>query len=158
MATIDDDLVMEVSLRVSAAFLGFYHVYLGRPAYGSDLWKLIVGSTDYLGRPDCTMPGPPEVGEFPARTRMLTAEQVEPFLRRIAGLVLPARPAYTGGLDGDTFSLKFERGLSSVEYNWWAEVPAPWEPLGHIVDELLSLAGEPSWPRPWRGDGPPSRA
>jgi hypothetical protein len=154
MTESDEGRIGRIGLRIWEACLNFHFIDLRPGADGPDRWTLTVGSTDYLGRPGYTMPGPAEVGEFPARSATLTSERVRPILRRLAELVIPANTPYTGGLDGYAFALRFERGDSSVEYNWWEDVTDAWEPLEVIVDQLLCLAGEPDWPRLRRRGGP----
>jgi hypothetical protein len=147
MAEFDEDRILEISVRITAAFLDFHHLDLRPSRSGSAAWTLTLGSTEYLGRPGFELPGPDEVGGFPARTIALTSERVGPILRGLSRLVLPTSPPSTGGLDGYAFAVKFQRFHSHAEFNWWGEVPPVWEPLGRIVDDLLALADEPGWPR-----------
>jgi hypothetical protein len=138
--------IRKIGVEVWTAFWDVYQIDLRPPEYGSDEWTLTVASTDYLG-PGYATEGENGAKTFPSRSSKLTAARVEPLLHSIAGLEIPACPPLAWGFDGVTFTLKFDCGLNSAEYKWWCEVPDAWKPLGIIVDEIISLAEEPDWPR-----------
>jgi hypothetical protein len=145
--------IFKISVQIDAAFWNIHQIALLQPTCGSDEWTLTVASTDYLDRPGYATEGEDGAKTFPSRTSKLTAASVEPLLRAIASLVIPACPPCVLGFDGDTFRLKFDCGLNDAEYKWWCEVPDAWDPLGIIVDEMISLAEEPDWPRCRPGGG-----
>jgi hypothetical protein len=156
MPEFDEDRILKITVRMTVAPLDMHAIDLYPAGHGSDQWALRVSSIDYLGRPGYTIEGPPEAPRFPSRTGQVTLERIEPILRRLRGLVLPASPPGTGGLDGECFSIRFRRALSHAQYQWWGWVPDAWAPLGDIVDDILDLADEPGWPRARRPNGPVS--
>ena len=149
----DEHRILNITVRVIEAPVNIHAIDLRLAGSGSSLWALTAGSVQSIGRPGYSLGVPPGAESFPSRMSQLTVKRVEPVLRRLRGLLLPASPPYTGGLDGHSFSVRFERALSYVEYHWWDWAPDAWAPLGDIVDEILSLAGEPDWPRARRGSG-----
>ena len=152
----DEDRILRISVRINEAPLDIHEIDLHRSSNGSGLWTLTIGSIQYLDRRDVALQFRRGAGSLPSRESQLTVEQVEPVFRRLRGLLLPASPPFTGGLDGHTFSVRFDRAHSWVEYHWWGWVPDAWAPLGDIVDDVLSLAGEPDWPRARRASDPAS--
>jgi hypothetical protein len=76
MSESDEPCISQISVRFSALPLDFHMVVLRAPGFRSDVWTLTVGSTDYLGRPDCPLPGPDCVENYPARITTLPADRI----------------------------------------------------------------------------------
>ena len=46
-------------------------------------------------------------------------------------------PEFSMGLDGTTYTIRFNNGFSSSTFSWWEECPPEWEKLGKLADKLI---------------------
>jgi hypothetical protein len=62
------------------------------------------------------------------------------FIEILEGQFVPVVPETTSGLDGTTYELLIERGLTNIPFAWWNEPPGVWKALGELSKRLLAIA------------------
>lgn len=64
-------------------------------------------------------------------------------LESLAAAVEAARPAMLVeglvGADGSSYTLQIEAGMTSGTWKWWLAVPAGWESLAAVGDEVEAI-------------------
>jgi len=82
---------------------------------------------------------PTKQGLEPVRKKVPAAD-VERLRNLFAGLEIPVISEGQAGLDGTTYTLRFDCGMSTASYSWWVQPPKGWEGLEEVAIQLIEMS------------------
>jgi len=94
----------------------------------------------------CDLPALMAMGVTPTKQNLepvrktVPAVDVERLRNLFAGLEIPVISEGQAGLDGATYALSFDCGMSTASYSWWVEAPPGWGRLAEIAGIMNDLS------------------
>jgi hypothetical protein len=85
----------------------------------------------------------PEAEFVNTQPRSLSVEHAKAILARVHGAMMPLmHEARAWGIHETAYRLRVSSGASSCEFNWYSELPAEWNALAAVVQEIEARAEE----------------